>query len=159
MTGLANTELCKEKHSISFFHCLFGTKIRQPVVYSHTNIASNQRPKTYPIGSAGSLKINTIAFMREKRSVPEATVGFVVTNCKSLRRLNTVGRELGCKIILRVQKWSILEVDWYWIAFQDFSCFLGSARTLFLNHYLVDTKKMKNEKEERVEEEKEKAKK
>lgn len=77
--------------------------------------------------------------MREKRSIPEATVGFVVTNSKRLSRLNAVGWKLCCEIILRVQQGSVLEVNRHWVAFQDFCCFLGSAGTLFLNDNLVDT--------------------
>lgn len=77
--------------------------------------------------------------MRQKRSIPEATVGSVVPNRKSLSGLNTIGWKLCCKVILRVQQSSILEVNRHWVAFQDFCCLLSSAGTLFLHNDLVDT--------------------
>lgn len=125
-----------------WFLVFFWDQNYSTVVCLHMDSALNyQCPKTYPIGSAGSLEINTVAFMREERSIPKAAVRLVVTNCKRLSNLNIVGWKLCCKIILRVQEWCVLEVNWYWVAFQDFSCFFGSTGTLFFNNYLVDTKK------------------
>lgn len=98
---------------------------------------------TYPIGSTSGLVINSVAFMGEKGGVPVAIVCLIVTNGKGLCRLEAVCRKLRREVVLRVQHGSVLEVNRHRVTLQDLCCLLGPPRALFLNHYLIDTKKKK----------------
>lgn len=100
---------------------------------------------TYPIGSTSGLVINSVAFMGEKGGVPVAIVCLIVTNGKGLCRLEAVCRKLRREVVLRVQHGSVLEVNRHRVTLQDLCCLLGPPRALFLNHYLIDTKKKKAE--------------
>lgn len=95
------------------------------------------------------MKIDAVAFMRKKRSVPEATVGFVITNSKRLSNLQSIGWNFSSKVVAGIQKRGILEMNGHWVALQDLSCFFGPPRAFLFNNNLVDTRSIERKEEKK----------
>lgn len=53
----------------------------------------------YPICSAGSLVVDTVAFLWEERSIPISIIGFVVTDCEEHDRRQEVGWKFSSNIV------------------------------------------------------------
>lgn len=87
--------------------------------------------------------------MRKKRSVPEATVGFVITNSKRLSNLQSIGWNFSSKVVAGIQKRGILEMNGHWVALQDLSCFFGPPRAFLFNNNLVDTRSIERKEEKK----------
>lgn len=55
---------------------------------------------TNPVGSADSLVVDAVAFLRQQGGVPVAVVGLVVAHGERLWRVDARGRELSGEVVL-----------------------------------------------------------
>lgn len=99
----------------------------------------SSKSNTHPVGSADSLVVDAVAFLRQQGGVPVAVVGLVVAHGEWLRRVDACGGELSGEVVLRVQQRGVLEVDGNWVAAQDLRCAPRSAWSLLFHHHLVRT--------------------
>lgn len=126
---LTRKQHIKPRFYSSFFLTLCSQIAKGNIIY-----------ETYPIGSASSLEVNSVAFMGEQGSVPVSIIGLIITNGERLSRLEAVCWKLCSEVVLRVQYGSVLEVNRHWVALQDFRRLFSSSGTFLLNNDLIDTR-------------------
>lgn len=109
--------------------------VKSDCTYKRRSTKSN----TNPVGSADSLVVDAVAFLRQQGGVPVAVVGLVVAHGERLWRVEARSRELSSEVVLWVQERGVLEVDGNRVAAQDLRRAPHSARSLLLHHHLVCT--------------------
>lgn len=99
---------------------------------------------TYPIGFAHGLKVNAVALDGREGGVPEAIVGLVVTHGEGLHHSQAGGKQLGGKVVRRVEDSGVPETDGHREAFAHVHCPPRLLLTLLLHYQLIGAAEREN---------------